>query len=301
MTTISTTNVTATLPTEQGRTPPDVERALARLGGAPVDAAPASASLPWPRKFDVFGVKVSATTYAQVVDLVIQAGKARRPMLVDFAAVHPVVEAARDADFRQKLNSFDLVCPDGQPVRWALNRYYGCGLTDRVYGPKLTRELCRAAAENNVSIYLYGGTDEVLAKLSAKLLEWYPKLKIAGAWSPPFRPLTPEEDAAAVERINASGAGIVFLGIGSPKQENFAFDHRDRIRAAQLCVGAAFDFHAGVKRMAPPWMQRRGLEWLFRLCTEPRRLWKRYLVTNSLACWMVAKRLINRSGIAASL
>src|SRR6185312_3750395 len=157
------------------------------------------------------------------------------------------------------------------------------------YGPELMRRLCAAAAEQGVPIYLYGGTEEVVRRLSNRLLEWFPKLKIAGAESPPFRPLTPQEDAEAVRRINDSGARLLFLGIGSPKQEVFAFAHRDKIRAVQLCVGAAFDFHAGVKKMAPAWMQRRGLEWLFRLTQEPGRLWKRYLVANTTFLYLFAK------------
>src|SRR5204863_3570670 len=145
----------------------------------------------------------------------------------------------------------------------------------------LMLRLCRAAAAAGVSIYLYGGNPAVAEKLRANLLAACPGLEIAGYEAPPFRALTPDEDEAVVERINASGAGLVFIGLGCPKQDHFAFEHRDRLRAVQLCVGAAFDFHAGVKKMAPAWMQRRGLEWLFRLGQEPGRLWRRYLVTNS--------------------
>jgi N-acetylglucosaminyldiphosphoundecaprenol N-acetyl-beta-D-mannosaminyltransferase len=134
-----------------------------------------------------------------------------------------------------------------------------------------------------VPVYFYGGScRDVLEDLSRNLRGRCPGLIVAGAESPPFRALSDEEDAAMVERINDSGAGLVFIGLGCPKQDHFAFDHRERLQAVQVCVGAAFDFHAGRKKMAPAWMQRRGLEWLYRLCQEPRRLWRRYLVTNSL-------------------
>jgi exopolysaccharide biosynthesis WecB/TagA/CpsF family protein len=246
----------------------------------------------WPARHDLFGVKVSATCYDQVVEAVIRAARAGRGGLVDFMPVNVLVEAARNQRFRAMINSFDIVAPDGQPVRWALNKFHGCGLTDRVYGPFLMKFLCAAAAREKISVYLYGGAPEALTKLEARLKEWFPDLIIAGAWSPPFRPLTPQEDAEATDRINASGAGIVFLGIGSPRQEVFAFEHRQKIKAVQLCVGAAFDFHAGVKRMAPAWMQKRGLEWLFRLVTEPRRLGKRYFCGNAIYTCLCIRRLI---------
>jgi N-acetylglucosaminyldiphosphoundecaprenol N-acetyl-beta-D-mannosaminyltransferase len=156
-------------------------------------------------------------------------------------------------------------------------------LRDRVYGPELMLRLCRRAAEEGVSVYLYGGVnDELLDKLRWNLTAKFPKLQIAGAESPPFRPLSEEEDERVVRRINESGAGLVFIGLGCPKQDHFAFEHREKLNGVQICVGAAFDFHAGVKKIAPAWMQRRGLEWLYRLLSEPRRLFRRYLVTNSI-------------------
>jgi N-acetylglucosaminyldiphosphoundecaprenol N-acetyl-beta-D-mannosaminyltransferase len=238
----------------------------------------------WPRKFDVLGVDVSAATYDQLVPLLIAAARQRQPALATFLPVHGVVTAA--------INAFDVVGPDGQPVRWALNKLHHARLTDRVYGPELMMRLCAAAAEQSVSIYLYGSTPEVLAALSAKLLERCPGLKIAGSESPPFRPLSPAERTETIDRINASGAGLVFIGLGCPRQDVFAHDNRHDIHAVQLCVGAAFDFHAGTKKVAPAWMQKRGLEWLFRLSQEPGRLWKRYLVTNTLFVALMARRLV---------
>ncbi|HEY2759654.1 MAG TPA: WecB/TagA/CpsF family glycosyltransferase [Pirellulales bacterium] len=237
---------------------------------------------PWPPKFDVLGVGVSATTYDEAIELIIEAARRRQSAVCSHFAVHSVVSAAQDPSLRDGVSSFDIVAPDGQPVRWALNRLHNAELADRMYGPEMMRRLCRRAADEGVSIYLYGSTPEVLAQLSANLQNLFPRLRIAGTESPPFRPLTGEEEIEMIERINGSGAGIVFVGLGCPKQDYFAARYRDRLKAVQMCVGAAFDFHAGTKRTAPAWMQRRGLEWLFRLSQEPGRLWKRYLVTNSV-------------------
>ncbi len=237
----------------------------------------------WPRKHDIFGVMVSATDYNEATQAVLRAAQSRESAVVSLHSVHAVVTSSSDPNLRQRVNSFELVGPDGQPVRWALNLLHGAGLAERVYGPEFMLRLCHQASESGVSIYLYGGaTTDVLDALVANLTAAYPGLIVAGAESPPFRALTEAEDDQVVRRINESGAGIVFIGLGCPKQDHFAYDHRERINAVQVCVGAAFDFHAGSKKMAPSWMQRRGLEWLFRLVDEPARLWRRYLVTNSL-------------------
>jgi N-acetylglucosaminyldiphosphoundecaprenol N-acetyl-beta-D-mannosaminyltransferase len=241
-----------------------------------------STQLIWPPKFDLLGVAVSAANYFDVAELVIAAARRRQSAVVSHFAVHAVVSAAEDPQLRNEVNSFDIVAPDGQPVRWALNLLYRTRLTDRCYGPEMTDQLCRRAAAEGVSIYLYGSTQEVLTKLSANLVARYPRLMIAGVESPPFRALTPAEEDEMVARINDSGAGIVFIGLGCPKQDRFAARFRHRLHAVQMCVGAAFDFHAETKKSAPPWMQRYGLEWLFRLCQEPGRLWRRYLVTNTV-------------------
>ncbi len=236
----------------------------------------------WPKKMDVLGVEVTPTTYEEAAETIVEAAKHREAAVVSCHAVHAVVTASCDRSLREKVNTFNMITPDGQPVRWALNLLHRSKLTDRVYGPNLTLRLCEKAAAEGVPIYLYGGSPEVVEKMRENLLERDPGLKIAGYESPPFRPLTPEEDEQMVQRLNASGAGIVFIGLGCPKQDLFAYDHRDRIQAVQVCVGAAFDFHAGAVSQAPGWMQRFGLEWFYRLIQEPRRLWRRYLVTNSI-------------------
>ena len=243
-------------------------------------------------KDSVFGVDITRAEPAAVVDQVMDWAPRHRPATVDFMPVHGLMVAARDRQHQARMNSFDIVACDGQPVRWAMNRLHGAGLRERVYGPTTMLEICRRCAMENVAIYLYGGKPEVLEQLVLRLNKRLPGLKIVGAESPPFRPLTEEEDAKAVKRINASGAGVVFIGIGCPRQEVFAAEHRDRLRAVQLCVGAAFDFHAGAVRQAPSWMQKRGLQWLYRLSREPGRLWKRYLVTNSLFVAYFIRRLL---------
>lgn len=251
-------------------------------------------AVPWPPKLDLFGVGISPTTYTDAVDLILRAARVRQPSVVACQAVHAVVTASDNSALRERVNSFDLVTPDGQPVRWAINWLHGAGLSDRVYGPELMMRLCREAARQDVSIYLYGGTPEVLVQLQRRLAAECPGLRIAGSESPPFRALNAEEDAAVVERINRSGAGIVFIGLGCPKQDHFAFEHRPRVSAVQVCVGAAFDFHAGVKPMAPAWMQRHGLEWLFRLSCEPSRLARRYFTTNSIFLMKLVSASIGR-------
>jgi exopolysaccharide biosynthesis WecB/TagA/CpsF family protein len=243
----------------------------------------------WPERRLLLGVPVSLTTYDEAERAVVAAARLRTPTVVDALAVHALAEAVRRPEVRRAVEGCELVTPDGQPVRWALNFLYRAGLPERVYGPELMRRLCARAATEGIPIYLYGSTPEVLGKLRGRLLERFPELWIAGVESPPFRPLTPDEDREVVARIDASGAEIVFIGLGAPKQELFAALHKERIRAVQVCVGAAFDFLAGTKPMAPAWMQARGLEWLFRLWTEPRRLWRRYLVANT---WFVGRMAV---------
>jgi exopolysaccharide biosynthesis WecB/TagA/CpsF family protein len=240
----------------------------------------------------VFGVFVSATSYSEVINWCLDRARLSKGGAVDLMPVHGLISSTQDPKYCAMMNAFDVIAPDGQPVRWALNFFHKAGLTDRVYGPELTIRLCGAAADAGVPIYLYGSSPEVIKTLTANLLAKYPSLIIAGAESPPFRPLTPQEDAEVIKRINDSGAKLVFLGTGCPKQEIFAYEHRHSIKGVQLCVGAAFDFHAGKKKIAPAWMQKRGLEWLYRLCSEPKRLWKRYLVTNSLFIGHVVKQIL---------
>ena len=255
---------------------------------------PKEQNMKWPAKYDLFGVQVSATSVDQAASLVLEAARQNVSAVVSFQAVHAVITTSADPAMREAVNSFELVGPDGQPVRWALNLLHKVGLRERVYGPELMLRVCQLAAADRVPVYLYGSSPEVIELLRTNLVGKYPGLVIVGAESPPFRVLSPAEEQETAQRIDASGARIVFIGLGAPKQDQFAHRQRERIHAVQVCVGAAFDFHAGTKPMAPRWMQRSGLEWLFRLSSEPRRLWRRYLVTNSLFLGKLALALVQR-------
>ena len=230
----------------------------------------------FPTRYPVAGVLVSAATYASATSSIIQAAQARRSALVAATSVHGLSMAALNTSFARQLNAFDMLTPDGQPVRWGLNLLHEVALRERVYGPTLMLRVCEAAVPAHLGVYLYGGRPEVLERLVRRLPRLVPGLQIAGFCSPPFRALTREEDEAHLQAIRASGAGIVFVGLGCPRQEEWAYAHRAHLNLPIVCVGAAFDFHAGVLRQAPEWMQARGLEWFFRLLMEPRRLWRRY-------------------------
>jgi N-acetylglucosaminyldiphosphoundecaprenol N-acetyl-beta-D-mannosaminyltransferase len=245
-----------------------------------------------PAKFDVFGVSVSAATYDSVQASMIAAAKQRQSMTVTHLSSHGLTMAARDAKFRDVINSFDIAAPDGQPVRWSLKWFHKQILPERCYGPEMMIRLCRAAAKEGVSIYLYGSSQDVLDKLETNLKRECPGLQIAGVESPPFRALSREEVDASIKKINDSGAGIVFIGLGCPRQDVFAAEHKHEIHAVQSCVGAAFDFHAGTKKTAPGWMQRNGLEWFYRLTQEPGRLWRRYLAIHTSFALLLTRRLI---------
>lgn len=217
---------------------------------------------------------------------------ARQSRYVCITNVHSVITGRQDASFAAVLEGADMVTPDGAPVAWMLRRL-GNRSQQRINGPDLMWRYCAEAAQRGEAIYLYGGTSETLALLQQRLAQELPGLRVAGAESPPFRALTVEEDRAAVERINASGAGTVWVSLGCPKQERWMAEHRGRVHAVMIGVGAAFDYHAGTIDRAPRWMQDAGLEWLHRLCSEPRRLWRRYMVTNTLFIVGAVRQLLS--------
>ena len=231
-------------------------------------------------KHNVLGVGVSAVDYTAATARIVDAAHRREPLAVSALAVHGVMTGALDPAHRYRLNRLDLVCPDGQPVRWALNLLHGAKLTDRVYGPRLMLEVCRAAADEGLPIFLFGGSAETLEALQARLKKEFPTLAIAGVRPSKFRRLEPAEWDELMTAVRASGARIMFIGLGCPRQEVFAFEARNALSMPALAVGAAFSFHAGDTPQAPPAMQRWGLEWLYRLVQEPRRLWRRYLLLN---------------------
>lgn len=231
-------------------------------------------------RVDVLGVHVDATDPAAALDTVTAWVERRERHYVCVTGVHGVMEARRDPALRAVHNGAGLVVPDGMPLVWCCHRA-GRPATRRVYGPDLMLSVLGRAAERGWSSFLYGGADGVPEQLGERLRQRFPGLRVAGTLSPPFRPLTPDEDADVVARVNASGADLVWVGLSTPKQERWMAEHRDRLDAPVLLgVGAAFDFHTGRVRQAPSWMQDRGLEWAFRLGVEPRRLWRRYLRNN---------------------
>ena len=240
-----------------------------------------------PARFPLFGVPISSTTYEATTQLVIAKARERQPLGVTSLAVHGLVLAARDAEFRAVIESFDVAAPDGHPVRWLMNRAHAQALPDRVSGTDLMESICAMCALNGVGIYLYGSTEYVNTRLRHALETRFPQLRICGAEPSLFRPLTPTEDGELVARINSSGAGVVFLGLGCPLQERFAHAHRSLLTPVQVCVGAAFDFLSGNKARAPRWMRAHGLEWIHRTLHEPRRLLWRYLSTNTGFLWLL--------------
>lgn len=233
-------------------------------------------------KKDVLGIPIDAVDYAAAVGRIIDAARQRRPLAVSALAVHGVMTGVLDRVHRYRLNRFDLLVPDGQPVRWALNWLHRARLADRVYGPALMLRTCERAAEEGLSIFLFGGTAELLEALRSNLLQRFPALRVAGMLPSRFRRLSEDERDETVAAIRASGAALTFVGLGCPRQEVCVYELRQALSMPVLAVGAAFNFHAGRLAQAPGWLQARGLEWCFRLLKEPRRLWKRYLLLNPL-------------------
>jgi N-acetylglucosaminyldiphosphoundecaprenol N-acetyl-beta-D-mannosaminyltransferase len=231
-------------------------------------------------KRNVLGVLVDVVDYDAATERVLGAAHESRPLALTALAVHGVMTGVVDKPHGARLNSFDLATPDGQPVRWALNLLHGAGLRDRVYGPTLTLRVVARCAAEGLPIYLYGSTESTLDRLVAALSEQFPALKIAGREASKFRTAAPGEQTAIAERIRSSGARVVLVGLGCPRQELFVYGMRPLLDLPLLAVGAAFDYHAGQLRKPPAWMQRYGLEWLWRLALEPRRLWRRYVLLN---------------------
>ena len=228
----------------------------------------------------MLGVPLALTDYGSTLDWIDAAIAARRPGYICVAAVHTVMASQDDPELRRAVLASDLTVPDGQPLVWAMN-LLGHSLPSRVYGPDLFMHACLRAAESGARFYLYGGREESLGRLREELPQRYPGLEIVGAQHAPFRELTEEEAARTAATINASGADVVWVGLGVPLQEKWMAAMRERLDAPVLIgVGAAFDFHAGVTKQAPYGLQRVGLEWAFRLSQEPRRLWRRYLHHN---------------------
>ncbi len=254
---------------------PELKQAVGRPPASPTE------------RVNVLGVGISPLTPAHAVATIggwIARGERE---YVCVSGIHGVMESQRDELLRAIHNGAGMVTPDGMPLVW-ISRWRGFDHVERVYGPDLLLACCERSETTGWRHYFYGGDTGVPERLADRLRARFPRLEVVGGYSPPFRALTPDEDAAVVERINAAAPDIVWVGLSTPKQERWMFDHRSRIAAPVLVgVGAAFDFHAGLKPQAPRWMQRNGLEWMFRLYQEPRRLWRRYLKNNPLFVWHV--------------
>lgn len=237
----------------------------------------------------VLGASIDALSWEEALSRIVQSGAARQSHYVCICNVHSVVTATRDPEFRNIINMADMATPDGAPIAWTL-RKLGFPAQQRINGPDLMWKYLDIAQRLDHTVFFYGSTPEVLANLREAIGKQFPQLRIGGMHSPPFRALTPEEDAVEVDMINSSGANVVFVGLGCPKQEKWMAAHRGRIQAVMIGVGAAFDYHSGMMKRAPLWWQRNGLEWLYRLGSEPRRLFKRYVVTNTLFIIGIARQ-----------
>lgn len=234
---------------------------------------------------------IDAITWEDALGRIVSWGAQRQSRYVTLCNVHSVVTASQNQDFNTVIRQADMALPDGSPVAWALRRA-GFAKQQRINGPDLMWRYLAIAERIGQTVYFYGSTEATLDKLRLRLTEQFPNLRIAGSMSPAFRELTEVEDQAHVDAINQSGAHVVFVGLGCPKQEAWMAQHRGRIQSVMVGVGAAFDYHAGTLRRAPVWMQKSGFEWLHRLATEPRRLARRYVSTNTTFVTAMARLMI---------
>lgn len=236
---------------------------------------------------------INTGRYQYFIDAITDAAISGGSKSVYVANVHMVIEAFRSKSFLEKVQNAWMVLPDGKPLTWALRLLYGIR-QDRVAGMDILPALLIRSQELRLSVYFYGGTTSLLNTTSSYLKTQYPDLHISGLYSPPFRDLTKEEESAIIEKINSSGASILFVVLGCPKQESWMADMSGKINALMIGIGGALPVLVGVKKRAPKWVQHAGLEWFYRLCQEPKRLFKRYAVTNSLFIYLVSKELLMR-------
>ncbi|MCA1569014.1 MAG: WecB/TagA/CpsF family glycosyltransferase [Chloroflexi bacterium] len=248
--------------------------------GLPLPPKPAPAPIA-PDAVSVLGIPLAMTDYAATMDWMDATIAHRETGYICVAATHTVMVCDEDPELREAVLNSSLTLPDGQPLVWAMNALGG-DLDERVYGPELMARYCERAAGTGIRMYLYGGRNQgALVQLALNLRQRYPGVKIVGGYSPPFRDLSEEEEDAIVTEMNGSKADVIWIGVGAPKQEKWMAAMRERLDAPVLVgVGAAFDFHAGLVPQAPEWMQSAGLEWLFRMAQEPRRLAPRYVRYN---------------------
>lgn len=244
-----------------------------------------------PPRVDVLGVEVSAVGLDDIPPIVAAWLEGESSQYLCVTGVHGVMESQDDPELKRIHNLSGLTIPDGMPMVWS-GRYAGLEGIDRSPGPSMMLDVCRWAALNGKSSFFYGGNDGVAELVAEKMVGRFPGFKVAGCYTPPFRPLTDEEDREVVEQINASGADLVWVGLSTPKQERWMAEHLDRLDGPVVMfgVGAAFDINAGLVRNAPDWLGRLGFNWLYRLVLEPRRLWRRYLKNNPRFAWSILRR-----------
>jgi N-acetylglucosaminyldiphosphoundecaprenol N-acetyl-beta-D-mannosaminyltransferase len=233
-------------------------------------------------KQNVLGIQINAIDYEAVVTKIITAAKNHHAMTVSALAVHGIMTGVFNEYQKYRLNNLDLLVPDGQPVRWALNVLYKTTLVERVYGPTLMLKICEKAEIDGLPIYFYGSHSDVLSALISNIMIRYPNIHISGYQPSLFRKVTSFEKAGIIKKILETKPAIVFVGLGCPRQETWIYENRNELQLPLIAVGAAFDFYGETLTQAPDWMQIHGLEWLFRLAQEPKRLWKRYLLFNPL-------------------
>jgi len=248
-----------------------------------------------PPRTDILGVGVSAINMSDAVATIEEWIEERTQHYVCVAGAHGLMESTRDQRLREIHNQAGLVTPDGMPLVW-MSRLCGARNVGRVYGPDLMRNVMDRSPSRGYRHFYYGGAPGLVSRLVAILSTTYPGLKVVGTHCPPFRYLTPEEDKKLISLINAANPDIVWVGLSTPKQEYWMASHIGAINAPVLIgVGAAFDFLAGTKKQAPRWMQRAGLEWLFRLASEPRRLWRRYAYVVPGFMVLASSQLVRRA------
>lgn len=242
------------------------------------------------QKVNIFDTaNYAVVDYNSASDIIIEQAKKHQSFGVSALAVHGLITAVQDEKVKEAVQKIDMLVPDGQPVRWAMNSFYKVGLKDRVYGPELTLHVLKKANKYKLNIFLYGSTKETLDKFVDFIDKTYPDVHISGIHIDRFREATAEEDEEDIKKINASNAHVVLVGRGCPRQEIWVANHLGKVNAAMMAVGAAFNFHAGNLKQAPKWMQDNGLEWFFRLIQEPKRLFKRYFTTNSYFIFLFFK------------
>ena len=244
-------------------------------------------------RYRVVSLDIDRCTHDSAVERVVSLARGGRGAYVCFGTVHMIMESYDSHEFGDRVNAADMIVPDGMPTVW-MQQLQKARDPERVRANDLMMLLMARAEKEHLKVGFYGGRQEVINAILERAGHEHPNLEVAYAFSPPFRPLAPEEDEEITANINLSGIQILFMGLGCPKQENWMADHKSRLKCVMLGVGASFDFYAGNVKESPPWLGRIGLEWLYRLTQEPKRLWRRYLILNPRFMWQAARQMLGR-------